>query len=184
MLVNKTSLTIKDHVTLANKQVAITQLSFQIRQKPWHPKPFIKKIMYFLQHYWSLNLCHCHYCHCYVIPLSQFYKRKVKSGICKLIKSPWKFNQSLVAKPENQESIVSLCLCFSVGLDWSCTHSNPQPHHCDVIMSTIASQITSLPIVYSTVYSGTDQRKHQSSASLAFVWGNHRDRWIPRTNGQ
>ena len=29
-----------------------------------------------------------------------------------------------------------------------------------------------------------DQRKHQSSASLAFVWGIHRDRWIPRTKGQ
>ena len=41
-------------------------------------------------------------------------------------------------------------------------------------MSTIASQITSLTIVYSTVYSGADQRKHQSSASLAFVWGIHR----------
>ena len=41
-------------------------------------------------------------------------------------------------------------------------------------MSTIASQITSLTIVYSTVYSGTDQRKHQSSASLAFVQGIHR----------
>ena len=33
--------------------------------------------------------------------------------------------------------------------------------------------ITSLTIVYSTVYSGADQRKHQSSASLAFVWGIH-----------
>ena len=41
-------------------------------------------------------------------------------------------------------------------------------------MSTIASQITSLTIVYSTVYSDADQRKHQSSASLAFVWGIHR----------
>ena len=41
----------------------------------------------------------------------------------------------------------------------------------DVIMSTIASQITSLTIVYATVYSGADQRKHQSSASLAFVQG-------------
>ena len=41
-------------------------------------------------------------------------------------------------------------------------------------MGTIASQITSLAIVYSTVYSGADQRKHQSSASLAFVWGIHR----------
>ena len=29
-------------------------------------------------------------------------------------------------------------------------------------------------MVYSTVYSGADQRKHQSSASLAFVWGIHR----------
>ena len=35
--------------------------------------------------------------------------------------------------------------------------SNRQPHPC-----------------YSTVYSGTDQRKHQSSASLAFVQGIHR----------
>ena len=51
-------------------------------------------------------------------------------------------------------------------------------------MSTIASLITSLAVVYSTVYSDADQRKHQSSASLAFVWGIPRDRWIPRTKGQ
>ena len=38
----------------------------------------------------------------------------------------------------------------------------------------MASQLTSLTIVYSTVYSDADQRKHQSSASLAFVWGIHR----------
>ena len=41
-------------------------------------------------------------------------------------------------------------------------------------MGMMASQITSLTIVYSTVYSDADQRKHQSSASLAFVWGIHR----------
>ena len=57
-------------------------------------------------------------------------------------------------------------------------------HYTDVIMTTMASQITSLTVVYSTVYSDADQRKHQSSASLAFVWGIHRDRWIPRTKGQ
>ena len=51
-------------------------------------------------------------------------------------------------------------------------------------MTPLASQITSLVIVYSIVYSDADQRKHQSSASLAFVWGIHRDRWIPRTKGQ
>ena len=54
----------------------------------------------------------------------------------------------------------------------------------DVMMSAMASRITSLTVVCSIVYSGTDQRKHQSSASLAFVWVNHRDRWIPRTKGQ
>ena len=57
-------------------------------------------------------------------------------------------------------------------------------HYIDVIMTTMASQITSITVVYSTVYSDADQRKHQSSASLAFVWGIHRDRWIPRTKGQ
>ena len=57
-------------------------------------------------------------------------------------------------------------------------------HYADVIMTTMASQITSLTIVYSIVYSDADQRKHQSFASLAFVWGIHRDRWIPRTKGQ
>ena len=57
-------------------------------------------------------------------------------------------------------------------------------HYDDVIMNAIASQITSLMIVYSIVYSDADQSKHQSSASLAFVWGIHRDRWIPRTKGQ
>ena len=41
-------------------------------------------------------------------------------------------------------------------------------------MGAIASQITSLTIVYLAVYSGADQSKHQSSASLAFVWGIHR----------
>ena len=44
-------------------------------------------------------------------------------------------------------------------------------HYNDVIMGAMASQITSLTIVYSTVYSSEDQRKNQSSASLAFVRG-------------
>ena len=45
-----------------------------------------------------------------------------------------------------------------------------QYHYNDVIMGAMASQITSLTIVYSAVCS--DQRKHQSSASPAFVRGN------------
>ena len=47
-------------------------------------------------------------------------------------------------------------------------------HYNDVIMGAMASQITRLTIVYSTLYSGADQRKHQGSASLAFVRGIHR----------
>ena len=50
----------------------------------------------------------------------------------------------------------------------------PIAHYGDVIMCAIASQITSLTIVYSTVSSDADQRKHQSSASLTFVRGIHR----------
>ena len=49
-----------------------------------------------------------------------------------------------------------------------------QFHYNDVIMGSIVSQITSLTISCTTVYSGAGQRKHQSSASLAFVWGIHR----------
>ena len=57
-------------------------------------------------------------------------------------------------------------------------------HYIDAIMTTMVSQITSLTVVYSTVYSVADQRKHQSSTSLAFVCGIHRNRWIPPTKGQ
>ena len=58
---------------------------------------------------------------------------------------------------------------FNVNrLSASCIYCN------DVIMSAMASQIISLTIVYSGVYSGADHRKHQSSASLAFVRGIHR----------
>ena len=47
-------------------------------------------------------------------------------------------------------------------------------HYTDVIMGAMASQITNLTIVYSIVYSDIDQRKHQSSASLAFVNSPHK----------
>ena len=42
-------------------------------------------------------------------------------------------------------------------------------HDCDVITGAMASQITSLTSLHLTVYSGADQRKHQSPASLAFM---------------
>ena len=47
-------------------------------------------------------------------------------------------------------------------------------HYSDVIMSAMASQNTGVSIFCSTVCPSADQRNHQSSASLAFVRGNHR----------
>ena len=70
-----------------------------------------------------------------------------------------------------------------LGYFWDASGGLRHHHYTDVIMTTMASQITSLTVVYSTVYSDADQRKYQSSATLAFVWGIHRDRWIPRTKG-
>ena len=55
-----------------------------------------------------------------------------------------------------------------------CTSVNRVIHYNDVIMGAMASQITSLTIVYSTLYSDANETKHQSSASLAFVRGIHR----------
>ena len=71
-----------------------------------------------------------------------------------------------------------LTLCFIINT-WNFFTSNffiiikvvAISHYNDVIMEAIASQITSLTIVYSIVYSEADQRKHQSSASPAFEWG-------------
>ena len=73
----------------------------------------------------------------------------------------------------------SLAICkgnspFTDVFHLECVAKNVLKHYDDVIMSAIASQITSLTIVYSTVYPSADQSKHQSSASLAFVWGIHR----------
>ena len=64
---------------------------------------------------------------------------------------------------------------WGVRMD-SCWHISKFYHHHndDVIMTMLESQITSLTVVYSIVYSGVHQRKHQSSASLAFVREIHR----------
>ena len=72
------------------------------------------------------------------------------------------------------------CRCYFKCNDFRCywkhTHCN------DVIMSAMASQITSVSTVCATICSGADQRKYQSSASLTFVRGIHR--WILCTNRQ
>ena len=73
---------------------------------------------------------------------------------------------------------------MTITTQQSITKISLKLHYIDVIITTMGSQVTSLTVVYSTVYPDANQRKHQSSASLAYVWGIHRERWIPRTKGQ
>ena len=63
---------------------------------------------------------------------------------------------------------------LSRGIETSRDLAIRSKHYSDVIMGATASQITSVSVVYSTVCSGADERKYQSSASLAFVRGIHR----------
>ena len=80
------------------------------------------------------------------------------------------FNQRNVCDVSPQPNCGNTCQIYT----WYSTDNRCFHHYYDVIMGEIASQITSLTIVYSTVYSDADQSKHQSSASLAFVRGIHR----------
>ena len=58
-------------------------------------------------------------------------------------------------------------------------------NYSDATMSTMASQITSLTIVYPTVYSGADQRKKIKAPRHWPLCGEFTgDQWIPRTKGQ
>ena len=68
------------------------------------------------------------------------------------------------------------CLRHTIDLEPVVPREHLRNHFGNVIMGAIPSQITSLNIFYSTVCSDTNQRKYQSSASLAFVWGIH---WGP-----
>ena len=95
-------------------------------------------------------------------------------------KYAWLSQKLLNLKPTKCPSIESRNLCSQLeqvktaNTRYMHFHTQRSGHYSDVIMVAMASQITSLTIVYSTVYSGADQRKHQSSASLAFVPGIHR----------
>ena len=73
----------------------------------------------------------------------------------------------------NQSFMTMTVTCLGGGDFRSRRVVNTSGHYSDVVI-TMVSQITSLMIVYSTIYLGSDQRKHQSSASLAFVRGIHR----------
>ena len=62
-------------------------------------------------------------------------------------------------------------ICFAGRVNFADTSA---VHYSDVVMRAMAFEITGASIVYTTVCSGTHQRKHQNSASLASVRGIHR----------
>ena len=83
----------------------------------------------------------------------------------------WSFVRAIhgwwVDSPKQGASDTEKVACYSASYNTN--------HYNDIIMGVVASQITSLAIVFSTVYSDADQRQHQSHASLAFVQGIHRE---------
>ena len=94
------------------------------------------------------------------------YAVSVMSEISEILVAQWTTSEGKLEGPVNIEWFVEV---DNIHFRW-CDHYN------DVIMRTMASQITSLAIVYSTVYTGTDEINFQNSASMAFVRGIH---WWP-----
>ena len=71
-------------------------------------------------------------------------------------------------------TLMRLILCPIKQISWHSAYIVMTSHYSDGIMSPMASQITGVSMAYSTVSLGADQRKHQSSALLAFVRGIQR----------
>ena len=103
-------------------------------------------------HFVSASMCQC-YCHIFHSPM-RLHIIFIQNHLINIL---WTLSLKW---------LLPLGFCFTERSQWS--------HYSDVIMGAMASKITSVSIVYSTVCSGADQRKHQSSASLAFVRGIHR----------
>ena len=118
------------------------------------------------QHPWHLAICNVGVLYCYkyrkvallvAYPSSPFIYAvwlSAQTRYCFLVTHVAMYRQC-------KSNLVWHIICCGVHLCKS--------YYNDVIISSMASQITSLTIVYSAVYSGLGQRKHQSSASLAFV---------------
>ena len=71
-------------------------------------------------------------------------------------------------------SLFTCCNVICAVCNMFMLHYIHRYHYSDVIMGAVATQITDVSVAYSTVCSGVDQGKNQSSASLAFVKGIHR----------
>ena len=87
------------------------------------------------------------------------------------------------AKVYNTMTYIGQIIAHKVLVKCSCREETIW-HYIDVIMITMVGVSNHQPLGCLLIYSGADQRKHQSSASLAFAREINRDRWIPRTKGQ
>ena len=74
----------------------------------------------------------------------------------------------------NAEITLIKQLALLIHMDLNNKSHKTDSQYCDVIMGTMASQITSLVIGYPVVHSDADQREQQSCTSLDFVRGSHR----------
>ena len=102
------------------------------------------------------------------------------------VNQPWWIwgNKNMLLRPKTRQTTTTPC-AYILGCSvwtyqplmmtsWYGNGFHLEMHYGDVIMTTVASQILSLTIVYWIIYSDADRRKYQSSESLAFVWGIHR----------
>ena len=90
------------------------------------------------------------------------------------VNQPVKTSKTCVATAAFDVNYIHRLAVFSTNCHHRLAHVYWVKDYSNVIMGVMAAQITSLTIVYSTVYSGADQRKLHSSVSLAFVRGIHR----------
>ena len=106
----------------------------------------------------------CDYTSSYIISREYFMMLPVSVSLTKRKAT----EQRLVDYRSGFEFIITPPVSLWVSWRKNCIHYN------DIIMRAVASQITSVSIVYSTIGSGTNERKHQRSASLAFIREIHR----------
>ena len=131
-----------------------------------------EKMNYFLFWVWTSSCCR----------MGRFDAMMAPYSTYKWYKNAWEIRCLKLHKGVKQRLI-----CFfqySTLAITSETDGSKSTYYSDVILSAMASQITGVSIVCPYVCSGSDQRKRQSSASLAFVRGSTGDRWIPLTKGQ
>ena len=100
----------------------------------------------------------------------------VLSMSCQMCPHRFLFDHPLLIKKSHKmiHDINAMRLIFIKQISWQSASNIMTSHYSDGIMSPRASQIAGVSMAYSTVSSGADQRKHQSSASLAFVRGIRR----------